>query len=156
VARNDNSSSFSRIEEHGVHHLFKPQLYVAGSVIVDICVEMAVTKSDKHVRDGGNALFCNAFYLKTFIFFPHCFKPKMYGLLFALHASGRMLTVWTIQNLVPFARCQTCVAVVPVSDDCAICCTHTDADIARIKESVITLRSYLGCQIYKSISWTLK
>lgn len=53
MSRSDNSSSISRLEEHGVHRLFKPQLYVAGTVIVDICIEMTISKSDKHVRDGG-------------------------------------------------------------------------------------------------------
>lgn len=53
MSRSDNSSSISRLEEHGVRRLFKSQLYVAGTVIVDICIEMTKSKADKHVRDGG-------------------------------------------------------------------------------------------------------
>jgi hypothetical protein len=76
-----------------VHRLFKSQLYVAGTVMVDICIEMTMAKSDKHVGEGVNELFLNAFYHKTVASFLRCFKPKMYGLLFA-----QMVTVRTITD----------------------------------------------------------
>jgi hypothetical protein len=52
MPRSYNNSNISWIEEYGVRRLFKSQLYAAGNVIVDICIETSVAKFGKRVRDG--------------------------------------------------------------------------------------------------------